>query len=982
MARVFRVNAVYSLGSKEVLDPVQEQGAPVVPDHRVLRRIDAGSFGEVWLARSLTGVFRAVKVVPIQPTDSTDRARIEFQGLAAIEPLSRNHEGFVQILHVGKDRETLYYIMEIGDDLESADSSFDPQQYCPRTLATVLDLKEALSASECVETGIRIAGALETLHRAGKVHRDIKPANLIFVGGKAKLADVGLVAQITPQGQFLGSFGYIPPEGQGTPQGDVFSLGRVLYECFTGKSCSEFPVFSPRCLRETPPTALRALNQVILKACAEDPADRYPSASEFQAALLEVSRTLSQGRLESGHPRRRWALFLVVGAVTSLSLLAFHWFTGLDNPSASMKPRGRVDQQGSVPLCLRQHAEALGTERENASLKLNDRLALITFLETNPKPVDLYHVASQTVGVGFVGQDLATVGSIEENSRPLVELKIGSKALRLHVSTPPTRCWLSPESKTLLTWSEFGFPECWDARTCHKLELTAAGWASLAQKAPSTRILGLSTDGARWIAAGSDQGVSLVSSDSIAPMVGPFPHPSPVACAALSPDQRTMVTACSDRSVRLWDINTGTELSTSLQLADPISFAEFNCDGRYLLTGGSTHEARLWELGQQSQLQPVAVFPLEGPLLGGAFSRTGDRIAIAGKNGFVCVWDLTSLGSCRRKASPTRRASWFNQQALHYAPRQPQSPSSFRELDSPNGEYRVTTRGSSLKVRNKREGAEWDHIASGNILAAAFSPNSRHIAVSASSPCGRFSVVESLSVASGIPAVRSITQSGTTTAITVSCDGRRIAVADEGHIVTLWNTQKEQGCHLQWLQDSAVAHMQFSDDGHRLLVVSTGGTVKLWDSESGFSLLPPLRSQCPAGTPSFSPNGSCLEFRHGDDSTNQLRLDSQESVSNSELRAVALVLAQVWGGGMESTPPQLISEWHQLEGARQSLFPACRAQTRQWHREELDKAEADQNWFSALFHIKCLIALDPSDRSLTDRKAHLEVHQQEAGQGV
>jgi serine/threonine protein kinase len=829
MVRVFCVNVVYSLGCKEVLVTAQKKGAPVIPDHRILRRIDAGSFGEVWLARSLTGVFRAVKVVPIKPSDSTDRARIEFQGLAAFEPLSRNHEGFVQILHVGRDRETLYYIMEIGDDLKSSDSSFDPQEYCPRTLATVLELKESLSAGECVDVGMRIAGALDMLHHAGKVHRDIKPANVIFVGGKAKLADVGLVAQITPQGQFLGSLGYIPPEGQGTPQGDVFSLGRVLYECFTGNSCSQFPVLSPRCLEGTPQTALRALNQVILKACAEDPSDRYPSAGEFQAALLEVSRTLSQAQFESAHPRKSWPLFLVVGAVASLSLLAFHWSTGLAKPSASMESGGRVDRQGSVPLCLRQHAEAIGTERENASLKLNDRLALITFLETIPKPVDLCYMANQTVGVGFAGQDLATVGSIEENSRPLVELKIGSKALRLHVSNHPTRCWLSPESKTLLTWSEVGNPECWDARTCHKLELTAAGWASLAQKAPSTRILGLSTDGGRWIAAGIDQAVSLISSDSATPIVGPFPHPSPVACAALSPDQRRMATACSDRLVRLWDITTGKELSASLKLENPISFLEFNYDGRYLLTGGGAHEARLWELDRQSQLQPVVVFPLEGPLLGGAFSRTGDRLALAGKNGFVCVWDLTSLRTGSRGMSPTRRIAGSDQQAPNYPPRQTQSPSTSRAWNSPNGEYRATTQGASLNI---------------------------------------------------------------------------------------------------------------------------------------------------------SPNGASLEFCHGGFSTNQLKLDSQESIGNSELRAMALVLAQVWGGGMECTPPQLISEWHQLESARQALFPTCCAQARQWHREEVDKAEADQNWFSALFHIKCLMALDPSDQSLTDRKTQLEVLQQQARRGV
>jgi hypothetical protein len=84
---------------------------PSVPDHEVLRVIGRGGYGEIWLARGLTGALRAVKVVYRSTFESERAFQREFQGMSAFEPISRAHAGFVDILHVGQTAEYLYYIM-------------------------------------------------------------------------------------------------------------------------------------------------------------------------------------------------------------------------------------------------------------------------------------------------------------------------------------------------------------------------------------------------------------------------------------------------------------------------------------------------------------------------------------------------------------------------------------------------------------------------------------------------------------------------------------------------------------------------------------------------------------------------------------------------------------------------------------------------------------------------------------------------------
>jgi eukaryotic-like serine/threonine-protein kinase len=76
---------------------------PPVPDHEMLRCIGQGSYGEVWLARSVMGAYRAVKIVRRSAFDHDRPYEREFAGIKKFEPVSRSDDGLVDVLHVGRD---------------------------------------------------------------------------------------------------------------------------------------------------------------------------------------------------------------------------------------------------------------------------------------------------------------------------------------------------------------------------------------------------------------------------------------------------------------------------------------------------------------------------------------------------------------------------------------------------------------------------------------------------------------------------------------------------------------------------------------------------------------------------------------------------------------------------------------------------------------------------------------------------------------
>jgi serine/threonine protein kinase len=341
---------------------------PIIPDHEVLRKIGGGAYGEVWLARGVTGALRAVKVLWREDFEDERSFEREFEGILKFEPISRDHPGMVNILHVGRSpdgKAFYYYVMELGDDV-IAGRDINPVEYEARTLRS--DTKRTpgsrLDTGFCIDVGVRLAEALRHLHDNGLAHRDVKPANVIFVAGRAKLADIGLVAA-RGQRTFVGTEGFVPPEGPGSAQADVYSLGKVLYEIATGKDRMEFPELPD----ELPTGAERkrwlALNQIICDTCEPHLSKRRISTAGDLADALR--------RLQEGKRRRRRR---PIGAFVALALIfgvgiyggwdAIHeWSAARQLPPPPPRVEARIKITSSptdaVVLDLLKNGESVGT---------------------------------------------------------------------------------------------------------------------------------------------------------------------------------------------------------------------------------------------------------------------------------------------------------------------------------------------------------------------------------------------------------------------------------------------------------------------------------------------------------------------------------------------------------------------------------------------------------------------------------------------
>jgi WD40 repeat protein len=798
---------------------------PAVPDHELLRRIGQGAYGEVWLARNVMGTWRAVKVV-YRRTFQDDRPfEREFEGIRKFEPVSRSQPSQVNILHVGRNEAEgyFYYVMELGDD-QARGQEIDPASYAPRTLKSELLFRGHLPAAECVRLALDLTTALEHLHAHGLVHRDIKPANIIFVNGQPKLADIGLVAQAEATMSFVGTEGYVPPEGPGTVQADLYSLGKVLYEIATGRDRQEFPELPTR-LGASPAeeAELLELNEVFLKACDHEVKRRYASAQEMHADLALLQAGESVARLRNTERRLRFVqrAGALVTAIAALAAGLYLWQarqTHIVQGLVAEKTR-LIEEKGKLADANREQLVRL---RVANGVRLMDGGDLsgsrILFEEAGGGRSERY-LASTDLGGSllWLAEALPLVAHLPaeaEIHRIRIQSVRSSMPVLLqvvaHNASIPAGAF-SPDGRRIATGSSDGELRVWDVETAQPIFPPL----QLGRRILSVRF---SRDGRRLVVRStSDTGLATIKETAAFALVldastgkRVFPGITNAVKTAYSPDDRWLAAARTDFSVQAFDASTGRPVVELTGHTGEITSLAFSADGSRLLTGSRDRTARLWRMPSGEQEGP----PLshEGAVARAAISPDGRRIAIGtepvGSNNVcqICLWDSKTGAPIGPplKAQGSVSALVFDR-------------ASGRRLFTGDDRFRlqawdIETQAEafpSLRVRSPG-GCDW-----------AFSPDGGRFAV------GSFDYDAYVwSPTTGELLLPPLKHNGFVLGVAFSPDGTRLLTTSDDGAARVWGIKLSVDTE-PWLRmEAPIVGAVLSEDGNQLLVALQEGTIR------------------------------------------------------------------------------------------------------------------------------------------------------------
>ncbi|PYJ98174.1 MAG: hypothetical protein DME23_12840 [Verrucomicrobia bacterium] len=606
---------------------------PTVPDHELLRCIGRGSYGEVWLARNVMGTYRAVKVVYRTTFDHDRPFEREFEGIQKFEPISRMHESQVDILHVGRNEKDgyFYYVMELADDANVARASVPavpgapaaarmrpgpagetpalrPETYIPKTIRSEIRQRGRLPLNECLRISLSLTTALEHLHKHGLIHRDIKPSNIIFVDGMPKLADLGMVASVDATLSFVGTEGFLPPEGPGTTQADIYSLGKVLYEVSMGRDRLDFPKLPPNLDQSSDAEGLLELNEVLVRACANDVRQRYQSAEEMHAdlALLQSGRSVKRLRTVEHRLAIATKVGLVAAAIALVTVVGYF---------------GAIRQAQHARNAEEKLARQLYASNMNLAQQAWDKGNVRRALEL----LEL-HRTRKSDREDLRGFEWFYLWRLCHQDNALHTLRSEARGITKHFISVA----LSPNGKTLASESPDGKVIVWDIASMSRLATLSAhttGWSHALAFSPDGQLLAHRGDfdtielwdvGERQVRA-----IFATHGDGVGPI-------------AFSPDGTRLATGCGDNNLKLWDVATK-ELISTFSGDGPIFSVAFSPDGKMVAAGNRDSTIKLWNVASRELVATLT--GLQGFVLFLAFSPDGKMLASGGNDSTVVLWD-------------------------------------------------------------------------------------------------------------------------------------------------------------------------------------------------------------------------------------------------------------------------------------------------------------------------------------------------------
>ena len=273
------------------------KGYKINDRYQIIKTLGEGGMANVYLAHD-TILDRNVAVKVLRGDLASDEKFVRRFQREALSASSLSHPNIVEMYDVGEDDGQYYIVMEYVDG---------------KTLKQVLKARGKLSVPEVVDIMLQLTDGMAHAHDAYIIHRDIKPQNIMILSnGMIKITDFGVATalnstQLTQTNSVMGTVHYLPPEqaqGKGsTIRSDIYSMGIMMYELLTGlvpykgdnaveialKHLKE-PLPS---VRKKDPSIPQSIENIIIKATAKNPKNRYTDAREMHQDLktaLDESR--------------------------------------------------------------------------------------------------------------------------------------------------------------------------------------------------------------------------------------------------------------------------------------------------------------------------------------------------------------------------------------------------------------------------------------------------------------------------------------------------------------------------------------------------------------------------------------------------------------------------------------------------------------------------------------------------------------------
>ena len=257
--------------------------------YKIIRSIGEGGMANVYLAWD-TILEREVAVKVLRGDLSGDEKFVRRFQREANSASSLRHPNIVEMYDVGEDNGKYFIVMEYVNG---------------RTLKSLIKKRGALNLNEAIDIMLQLTSAISCAHDSYIIHRDIKPQNvLILEDGRVKITDFGIAMalnsnELTQTNSVMGSVHYLPPEqasGSGsTIKSDIYSLGILMYELLTGKvpfkgdNAVEIAIKHMKdpipSVCEFNPLIPQSVENIVLRACAKNPKNRYDSVTEMYSDL-------------------------------------------------------------------------------------------------------------------------------------------------------------------------------------------------------------------------------------------------------------------------------------------------------------------------------------------------------------------------------------------------------------------------------------------------------------------------------------------------------------------------------------------------------------------------------------------------------------------------------------------------------------------------------------------------------------------------